>query len=902
MFDLKDRFDLRLPAWGPYTKKYMGVSHLPDLASGVRFDLAVIPGFYRRKVDVPNVMWESGYHPWEAAPDLSYYSHRHELEWQDRVYVDVAFSALEGEARLVSCRCVNNTDAPQSLVLHYVASLHYPTLVSHGKEPLRVARPDLPEGAVWVDALDYEALTLGTPDPTDTLVPDGKMRGEVRDHGFVGGSGLGGRFSARRGDAARYHITLPAAIGDAALLIRYRARVGGAARVSLAGLVAAEVILPEADGFALQEVPVGALVAGEHSLTMTTLSGAPLELDGLVLVAAADAAAVGFPESSAAYRPALEPGPTEGTLLLKYDDAACHYGVAWEPARSEVREFLTPELDSFMRHNVHHHTAKVLGASDALGHYTDIFLRPIALAPREERVLYALVCAGEREEVAERLADFDPSPAICDPLLEGARARKVTFPETGAGAAYAFGQERLAATVQTNVVYPVYCRREYIRHHCPGRWWDSLYTWDSGFIGLGLAEAGLNRAVDVLNAYVTAPGDPHAAFLHHGSPVPVQFYLFQELWNRTQSRELLAFFYPRLRQYHRFLAGRLGSSTTRTMRTSLLKGWDYFYNSGGWDDYPPQVHVHAHALEDRVTPVITTSHAIRTAKMLAQVAAALGYDADLGEYRDDIASWQSDLLTHSWDAESGYFGYVVHDGQGRPQGLLRHESGANHNMGLDGLYGLVAGIGDATQRSQMLGHLAARDEIFSEFGLSAVSQAAPYYRVDGYWNGTVWMSHQWFFWKALLDHGEDALAWEVARTALDLWERETRRSYNSFEHFVIETGRGAGWHHFGGLSSPVLCWYGAYFRPGRLTAGLDTWIMRQSWSSDQRAVEAWLERDAQAVGKPASVLVTLAAGTACRATWSGQPVTAREVVPGCWAVTLPAGALRGALHVSVNEA
>ena len=152
MFDLQDRFDLTLPAWGPYTKAYMGISHLPALAAGasadgVRFDLAVVPGFYRRKVDVPNVMWESGYHPWEAAPDLSYYAHRHELEWRDRVYVDVSFSALDGDARLVRCRCVNTTDDPQSLVLHYLASLHYPTLTSHGREPLRAARVALPGSA-----------------------------------------------------------------------------------------------------------------------------------------------------------------------------------------------------------------------------------------------------------------------------------------------------------------------------------------------------------------------------------------------------------------------------------------------------------------------------------------------------------------------------------------------------------------------------------------------------------------------------------------------------------------------------------------------------------------------------------------------------------------------------------
>ena len=40
--------DLRLPDWGPYTKKYTGISHLPDPKSGLRFDLSVFPGYYRR--------------------------------------------------------------------------------------------------------------------------------------------------------------------------------------------------------------------------------------------------------------------------------------------------------------------------------------------------------------------------------------------------------------------------------------------------------------------------------------------------------------------------------------------------------------------------------------------------------------------------------------------------------------------------------------------------------------------------------------------------------------------------------------------------------------------------------------------------------------------------------------
>ena len=37
----------------------------------------------------------------------------------------------------------------------------------------------------------------------------------------------------------------------------------------------------------------------------------------------------------------------------------------------------------------------------------------------------------------------------------------------------------------------------------------------------------------------------------------------------------------------------------------------------------------------------------------------------------------------------------------------------------------------------------------------AVDMSASSYRDDGYWNGAVWFSHQWFFWKTMLDLGED---------------------------------------------------------------------------------------------------------------------------------------------------
>ncbi len=139
---------------------------------------------------------------------------------------------------------------------------------------------------------------------------------------------------------------------------------------------------------------------------------------------------------------------------------------------------------------------------------------------------------------------------------------------------------------------------------------------------------------------------------------------------------------------------------------------------------------------------------------------------------------------------------------------------------------LLAGICTPAQEQTLLGHLQSPQRLWSRIGLSTVDQSAPYFRHDGYWNGAVWMPHQWFLWKTMLDLGQADFAFKIAQTALDLWKAEVDESYNCFEHFLIESGRGAGWHQFSALSSPVLAWFSAYYRPGRLTAGFDTWVHR----------------------------------------------------------------------------
>jgi hypothetical protein len=896
---LANSHDLRLPPWGSYTKTYNGISHVADLERGMRFDLSVFPGHYRREVMVPNVNWEGGFHPWEAAPNLSFFSYRYELEWKDRVYCDVSFSTLSDRARLVRAELVNHTQVNQNLVLHFMASFNYPYVRPYTTEPAQKPTVKLPTGALWVNALDYAELKFATPRANDSLVPDGQHRAEVRDHGFVSGGGIGAGFGKGIGDRVRFHVRLPKALSDGRLLLRYRNISNQPALLEASGLGHGELTLPPAKDFGIVTLALGAVKTGAHDLAFGVRKGAGFEFDGFAIVEAASANAVKFEPAQFKWAPKILPGPFDHSRLLKYADGPQHYGIAWSYDVFQVRELLNSELDRFFRRHVHDHVSLVL-RGDGQGHFTNVFMRPIPLAPGSSKIIYGIVAAGTPDEVAEELKQISLAPTELEQRYQARREGVVSLASVPAGEPYRFSQKRMAAVALTNLVYPVYTKRHYVRHYSPGKWWDSLYTWDSGFTGIGLAQLDVNRAIDCLNAYTTKPGDPEAAFIQHGTPLPTQHYLFLELWNLTQSRALLEYFYPRLRQYHLFLAGRLGSSNTRAFKSGLLKTWSYFYNTG-WDDYPPQVFMHKEKLTPRTASAIINSHLIRTARLLSQTARVLGLHKDLAGYEEDIALWSDALQKHSWDPDAGYFSYVLHNDQGEATGFLRHESGANFNLGQDGVMPLLAGICTPAQEQTLLDHLQSPQQLWSRIGLSTVDQSAPYYRHDGYWNGAVWMPHQWFLWKAMLDLGQADFAFKIAQTALDLWKAEVDESYHCFEHFLIESGRGAGWHQFSALSSPVLAWFAAYYRPGRLTAGFDTWIHRCAFEPDHSALSAELELRGHSSAE-ATILVTLQPGRTYRAQWNGKPVSARPAPSGTLQLALPRDSGRGHLKVEAVPA
>jgi hypothetical protein len=890
-----------LPQWGPYSKKFHGISHIPDVHRGLSFDVSLFPSLPTGPVQLPSVTDPSGVHPWDAAPDLSFYSLRFETIWKDQLYCDVSFCHLSDQSRLIHAEIVNETGAPQEIVLNFLSQLCFPPLRENTAEAIQLCAADLPEGAVWVHALDYADLSFAKPRPTDNLVPDGKFRGETRHHDCVGGSVIAERFGYDAGDSVKYRVRVDRALTNAVLVWRYQLDHGQLGRFQMSGVADRKVMFEGAGDFATTTVPLGPLDAGTHDVSFVSQGGAAAVLNGFVLVEASQADEIRFTEKPWRPTPQIEAIGPSG-FLIEYPDIANYYGLSLNVSWAVKRQLKWRDLDETFHNQSSDYTlGRIHGnGKDHAGDPDSLFLhdasKPIAIPNHNRRIVRGIVCSGSETEVREILASFNPNSAENERVFLAARKKAFQFASSPAGEPYLFSQNRMTAVTLTNVVYPQRTQGSYIRHDSPGKIWDCLYTWDSGFIGLGLLELDPNRALENLNAYTTPEG-AQSAFIHHGTPLATQIYLYRELWNRTQSKGMLAYLYPRLRQFYRFLAGRYGSSTTRRHQDRLIVTWDYFYNSGGWDDYCPQKFIHQQNLTSIATPAVSSSHAIRCAKLLRQAAAELGESEDFAEYDRDIAELSRALQQYSWDSASGYFGYVMHDPEGKPNGILRTADGVNFNMGLDGVAPLVAGICDPEQQQRILDHLFSVKNLWTEIGITTVDQSAPYFRTDGYWNGSVWLAHQWFLWKTMLDLGRGDLAVRIAQTGLDLWKTTTGATYNCLEHFYPKTPNGAGWVQFSSLSSPALSWFAALYTPGRFTCGFDAWIQSCVFRDNHRELRTILKVSANKSNREFSVLACMHPESKYKALWNGSPIKFTVVHDGLLQVQLPAEAHPGELFI-----
>lgn len=881
---LQHTHDMALPAWGPYSTKFNGISHVPAKNDGIRFDVIVQPSLYFRNViPLASTQRESGYHPWDASADLSYFAYRFQLEWKDQVYCDVSFSKVDENSRLIRAAYVNNTNRPRSMALNIFTSIQYPY-----QKRVAIVKP---HDIKFYQASDYLDFTDSIKAFNYNLVYDGQLRGQIKDENAASKTAIVA--GKNPGEQLSFRLKNDRNMRQGVILIRYRSVDNDDAQLSIAlnNNTGAIATLPYTKDYSLVSIAAADIPNGALNLTLKTLNKAKIALDGFMLLHEDEIPSIKFQEASINRIPKEIQSGVNNSAVFKYDDIDEYYGILWNDSLADRRILFDDNPDKALAHLDHlmkkdhrsRHKSKIGGNNR--GYFENIFSAPINVAPGQQINQYAYIVSGRSEkEVIDRIRTLSFAEREVENIYHKQQAISDLWESNKAGEPYIFSQQLMAATTLTNVNYPTFAGNQYLKHTTPGKRWSAFYTWDAGFIGLGYSKLNAGRALESLNAY-TMDANEQSAFLEHGTPLPVQAYLFNELWNDTQNDEYLTYFYPRLKRYYRFLNG-AESSPTRKLKSNLLQTWDIFYNSGGWDDYSPQVYMHRHKLAGSTAATVNTAHQIRFAKLLKMAATHLGYRQDIKNYDEDIQLYSKALQDWSWDESSGYFGYVQHNEKGEPTGILQHDSGVNFNMGLDGVSPLVAGICTPEQQKRLIEHIFNKDKLWTDQGITAIDQSAPYYNKDGYWNGRVWMPHQWFIWKTMLDLNEPEKAIQIAQTALDVWKRETEATYNCWENFSVETGNGGGWHQFGALSSPVLNWFNALYRPGSVTHGFNVWPVMQKFYPENNGFDGQFRLFVDQGEHSSSLLFCLNDAYDYQATLNGKSVPLNKVLDGLYTIKI----------------
>lgn len=813
-----------MPQWGPYSKKYMGISKIIENLSDVggRYDFSVHPTLWNSATPVPNVTVPSNYHLWSCKSDYTFFSYRYELMWKDQVYADVSYSKISDDAYLMRCEFNNNTHLTQNCILNVFAALEFPVPTY-----CNVIKP---EKCVIKTANDYVSYNYANPRPWDEENPDGMFKGMFADKEFYLGKGLGDRcenyhvhflnlkpFGCEKGDNVSYKIKAQG-FENPVIALRYKTVTQGDAEFLMNGN---KITLKNSENLTFAYLPYC------EEFTLESLGKAGVELDFLAVINQEDKDDLYCENLPYNYVPEIKTENVgEGHLTaLKYNDIETPFYILTHNKNTRERVLESGCLEDALINRLSNgdHTYDDLPEtfsnsfkrkkSDE-GFFHNTLIKSIFIEPNSTHTEYVVLS----NEKVEPKTDEE-----YEAIYENAKKGSVSAEYNEAGKKYTLSTEILKATLLTNVVYPVYRHGENVIHHTPGKRWDSFYTWDSGFIGMGLLEFSNDLCKYALDLYLCDETNKDFAFLLHGSLVPTQFVEYLELLKRTNDKSQLDFIYDKIKLYYEFLRGRIHGSTCAKFDNGLLTTYDYWYSHCGMDDYPAQVEMMDKKAQKYTCPCLSTAQIIRAGKIMKMVASYLGRDEDIKVYDADIEYSTKALNELAWDEESGYFGYTLYDDNKNVTGIMRTENGENWNKGMDGIYPIVAGAVEGERKKKVLAHIKNPNEMWSQAGISAVDMSASYYFDDGYWNGNVWMSHQWFVWKTMLDNGEADFAYEIAKRALDMWKDETDFTYNTYECFGIKTKRGGWFHNFGGLSAPICIWANCYFKPQTVTTGLDVW-------------------------------------------------------------------------------
>ena len=264
-----------LQAWGPYSKRYVGISHIPDIQAGIRFDFSVMPGYYRNRQLVPHVLFESSYYPWDINSSMNRITYRYEMEWKDRVFTDVTYYILDEHQTLVSMHCVNNTTTNQNLVLNLMAYIDYEIEQPQFKIP-----KDL--DIQWHNATEYISNESAHKSPQYNLVYDGWKRNEMRTAQSLSGFVIGKGFGKNKGDKIIYEVNILPGKEKGMIGFRYNTPKGKTSTFQIKGITEKRLELQGTGEYSIALVPYTCKESGKYTLELKSEGTYSTNLDGFL--------------------------------------------------------------------------------------------------------------------------------------------------------------------------------------------------------------------------------------------------------------------------------------------------------------------------------------------------------------------------------------------------------------------------------------------------------------------------------------------------------------------------------------------------------------------------------------------------------------------------------------------
>lgn len=508
-----------MPKWGPYSKKYSGVSRVTEheTEKGVRFDFISLPAVSNTDAKAPNVTIPVGVHPWDVKSDYSFYSYRQDLEWKDVIYSDVSFTKLSDESVLIRTEIFNNSELMQNCLVNYFSSLQFPFLTSY--------RVSLPNKSLMFDALDYSEFTYKTSRPWDNETMDAMHKGEFFDDCFTSHRGLGDRDDNRyilpkyprlgeeKGDKIVYKIKNDLNFSDAALYVRYRTVDNKPSAFTVNG---DNVVFPPAQDMGEITIPIGNVDKGDYTLVLVSEGEGGIEFDFFAICEKDETNKILVEAKKNNFVPDVKVRDEINgkTVEIKYEGVEKPFVLRTFNDETRLRsipsgcleDVPTPRIsqpDKSFDNMMETFSGEFSWKHSDEGYYQNTLVHTLYIEPGKSHTEYAVISYGGAEY--ETPEDYEKIYLSASGSVE-----KLSYNDSGKK--YEFSNRLLRAAMFQNTVYPLYHHGEYVIHHTPGKRWDSFYTWDSGFIGLDMLEFSPKIADYILDLYLSDKDNKDYAF------------------------------------------------------------------------------------------------------------------------------------------------------------------------------------------------------------------------------------------------------------------------------------------------------------------------------------------------------------------------------------------------------